>query len=428
MKICTSLKNACGSVLSVSSKSDIHRILICAALSDKQTEIALNSLSRDIYATSECLTALGAKIDISERKIIVTPISSAVSSPRLNCCESGSTLRFLLPVAAAVSENPSFFGEGRLPSRPLNPLISQLEEHGCNFSSHSLPLTVSHKPRSGIYKLPGDISSQFVSGLLFALPLLDGDSEIRLLSSLESAPYVDMTISSLKKFGIEIQKTSDGFFVKGNQKYVSPQKIAAEGDWSNSAPLFVLGAISGSVTVFGLSRSSIQGDRNILSVLSDFGAEITYQKENAIESGELSEVTVKTDKKQPFSADVSQTPDLFPYLAVLALAAKGTSTITGAKRLKIKESDRIRAVLSLIRALGGSASYDPTGTLTVNGCGTISGGKCDSFSDHRIAMAAAVASAISDSPVTIDRFEAIEKSYPTFLEHFKALGGKLHKI
>lgn len=426
MKICVSLECAKGKALAVSSKSDIHRILICAALSDRKTEISINSLSRDIYATADCLNALGAKIDISKDKISVIPVSSSVSAPKLDCCESGSTLRFLLPVAAAVSETPSLFGEGRLPSRPLMPLISQLEAHGCSFSSHSLPLTLCGKPQSGIYALPGDISSQFVSGLLFALPLLDGDSEIRLLSPLESAPYVDMTVSSLEKFGIEVQKTPQGFFVRGNQKYISPQKITAEGDWSNSAPLFVLGAVSGQVTLSGLSENSLQGDRYILSVLSDFGAEISCKKG---ESGETEEITVTMRKKMPFSVDVSQTPDLFPYLAVLALAANGKSVISGAKRLKIKESDRISAVLSLIRALGGNAEYDDfCGTFTVNGCGSLKGGNCDSFSDHRIAMAAAISAAISDSPVTIDGFEAINKSYPTFLNHFKALGGHCQSI
>ncbi len=413
MDISVAWDRAFGSVSAIPSKSDAHRALICASLADKPTVFNLGSVSLDIEATLSCLSALGAEIVREENSLTVCPIKDRVKSPILNCNESGSTLRFLLPVAAAVSDNPAFTGQGRLSKRPLTPLISEMERHGCSFSSPALPFTASGELLHGTFNMPGNISSQFISGLLFALPSLKGDSEIVLTSPLKSSAYIDMTVDTLSRFNIEIKTTENGFFIKGNQRYISPSDYTVEGDWSNIAPFMAAAALGGELTAEGLSPQSKQSDVAILSALEKFGAEVTYKN---------SAYTIRKKNANPFDFDVSECPDLFPVMAVLACGATGSSHLYNAERLRLKESDRIESTEALIVALGGECVSNED-SLTIIGRGRLKGGQCDSFNDHRIVMAGAVASAICREDVIISGAEAINKSYPHFTEDIKQTGG-----
>ncbi len=402
-----------GSASAIASKSDAHRALIAAALSDKPTLFNLGSVSLDIEATISCLISLGAKIERTDNSLTVFPVSSRVKTPLLDCNESGSTLRFMIPVAAAVSDNPSFVGKGRLAERPLSPLKNAMENCGCLFSSDTLPLTVSGKLSSGVFTLPGNVSSQFISGLLFALPILSGDSQIILSSPLESASYVRMTIDTLSRFNIKIEEGEKGFFVKGNQNYESPSEYIVEGDWSNIAPFLAAAALGGEISADGLNPHSKQSDIAILSVLEKFGADI--KDNNGV-------YTIRKKNANPFDFDMAQCPDLFPVIAALACGAMGKSTLYNAARLRLKESDRIKSTSALIKSLGGEC-IENEDSLTIIGKGGLKGGNCDSFNDHRIVMAAAVASAICKESVIISGAEAINKSFPDFIKHFEKTGG-----
>ena len=319
----------------------------------------------------------------------------------LDCGESGSTLRFLLPVCAAKPhdlEAPIVLtGSGRLPSRPNGPLLEALRSHGAQIHGDFLPLTVDGGLFAGDYELLGNVSSQYFSGLLFALPLLEGDSTLRYTSPLESRPYVDLTLSVLRQFGICIDEMENGWRVPGGQRYASPGTAEAEGDWSAAA--FWLGAnmLGNAVTVEGLNDHSCQGDQAIETLLSRVGGEI----------------------------NVTDTPDLMPILSAVAAAIPGKVTrITGAARLRLKESDRLAAMAKTIQALGGQAEELPDG-LIIHGT-KLKGGTVDGMNDHRVVMSAAIAATACQEPVTILGAEAVNKSYPDFWNDFEALGGYIH--
>ena len=331
------------------------------------------------------------------------------------CGESGSTLRFLLPLMGALGHQAEFHMEGRLPQRPLSPLYEELEAHGCTLSPQGqVPLTIEGQLQPGTYRLPGNVSSQYISGLLFALPLLDGDSEILLTSTLESTPYVDMTIKTLSHFGIRIEKTSGGYAVRGNQTYAAPKEYMVEGDWSNACFFLAAGAITeGGVTVSGLNPDSLQGDKAILDILQEMGATVSTGPAGiTVQPGEgLCGITI----------DASQIPDMVPILSVLGLVASGTTEIRNAGRLRIKESDRLSAITMTLTALGGQVEELPDG-LRIKGGRRLTGATIDSHNDHRIAMMAAIASLICDGKVTIGHAEAVEKSYPDFFDILREAG------
>lgn len=438
-----------GKISAVQSKSDAHRALICAALCDRtdgteentKTEITIGRTNADIDATAKCLTALGAGVERGDSGFTVRGGFKNKNGTVLDCGESGSTLRFLLPVAAVLGTETKFTGGGKLPLRPMLPLTEELRKKGSSISSDFLPITVKGKARGGRYVLPGNISSQFVSGLLMALPLTGVKCEILLSSELESKLYADMTLKTLGEFGIRWKKLSEsetpgfcGGYVHEGGGYVSPGKYTVEGDWSGAAFFAVLAALpesrprteitgSGDDTaeaeskteIYGLSRNSLQPDREIEKIISDAGALCGF--ENGV-------FYVKKGCVKPFSLDVSQFPDLFPVLAVLACAAKGESLLYNAGRLRIKESDRIASVYEMITSLGGKAEagWD---YLRVSGTGALKGGKVCGAGDHRIVMSAAIASALCGTPVEITGAEAVEKSYPDFFEDFVKCGGKI---
>lgn len=410
----------CGEVTAISSKSDAHRLLIASALSDRQTFIRCNARSADITATVNCLNSLGADIKFVDGGISVKPIKEKRKSAVLDCNESGSTIRFLLPVAASLGTNTEFTGGGRLPERPLSPLREQMEAHGVVFSPINVfPVKINGKMISGEFTIKGNISSQFITGLLLALPLLNGNSIINVIPPVESRPYIDMTLNTLKKFGITVTEKSNSFFIPGGQKYASPGTVESEGDWSNSAFFLTAGAVSGRVTVTGLDVSSVQGDKQILTILKEMGAEIT------VEQGSI---TVKKGDLHGINIDARNIPDLVPIISVAAAAANdGETVITGAERLKIKESDRLAAVYESFKALGVDISKTDDG-LVINKTGIVGGGAVSGYNDHRMVMALSVLSAVSSGDIILRGAEAVNKSYPNFFEDFSSLGGSYNVI
>lgn len=387
-----------GSVVIPSSKSFAHRLLIAAALSDRPTLVRMNALSNDIIATAACLGALGAQAERTSEGYLVTPLAGKLpEKATLFCGESGSTLRFLIPVAAALGMDTVFTGAGRLPERPNALLTEALNAHGACADSDLLPMHVSGRLRGGAYEIAGNVSSQYITGLLLALPLCTEDSEIILTTKLESASYVDITLETLKPFGITIEKTARGFRVPGGQQYCSPGEVDAEGDWSSATFWKVAAAVGSNVRCVGLNENSCQGDRAIDALLRQLGGEI----------------------------DVTDTPDIVPALAIAAASHPGVTRITGAARLRLKESDRLKAVSGLLQALGGECEELADG-LVIHGGMQLTGGFVEGCNDHRIVMAAAVAATAASGPVTITDSEAVNKSYPAFFKEFTQLGGKAH--
>ena len=401
-----------GSVAAIPSKSDAHRLLILAALSAGETRIHMPLRSEDIDATIGCLRALGAAIETTQDGVVVRGIEQAAKNPLLDCGESGSTFRFLLPVAAALCDSARFTGTGRLPERPIGELMRAMEAHGVSFSSERLPFTISGRLTGGEYALPGDISSQYLTGLLLALPVLGVSSKIALTTRLESAGYIDITLHALRRFGVEIGVRGGSYSIDKSTKPVSPGEVRVDGDWSNASFFLAAGALGAPVRVTGLSLNSPQGDRAILDALIAFGA--------AIEAS-AGAVAVSPAPLTGCEIDVGETPDLLPVLAVLGACAEGETYLVNAERLRLKESDRLASVSAMLRALGGSVTELPD-ALVIRG-GRLAGGTVDSYRDHRIVMAAAIASVRCRDEVTINGAEAVNKSYPTFFDDFNRLGG-----
>ncbi len=409
-----------GKIKAISSKSHAHRVLICSALADEPTKINCNVLSKDITATLECLKMLGADIKTEENTILVTPRKFREKA-EIDCDESGSTLRFLLPVVSALGVDTTIIAHGRLPERPLSPLKEELEKKGITFETgNEFPLHITGKLQSGEYELAGNISSQFISGLLFALPLLDGESIIKLIPPIQSKPYIDMTVATLRDFGIIIEEAENTYIIKGKQKYVSPKEITIEGDWSNSAFFLCAGAISNDgVTVSGLNANSAQGDKKILDILKRMGASVQINND---------EITVKKNKLMGTMVNGGDIPDLVPIVSVMgAMCDKGVTHIVNASRLRLKESDRIATTEALLSKVGAAVSETDDG-LVIWGENELIGGRVEGANDHRIVMSAAILSCLCALPIDIVGAEAVEKSYPHFFEDFNSLGGKANVI
>ena len=372
-----------GSVTVIPSKSQAHRLLICAALSDNETELLCPETNRDIEATAECLNALGAVVERNEGGYHIVPIRTVPQKAVLNCCESGSTLRFLLPIVGALGVDAVFHLEGRLPQRPLSPLWEEMERMGCRLSRPTAnTIRCEGKLRSGDYEISGNISSQFITGLLFALSLIDGKSELYVSGKIESQPYITMTEEAMGLFHAP--------------DYHSPGTITVEGDWSNGAFWVAAGMMGSNLSVQGLNAISLQGDRAVVDI-----------------SHRLLDGCPTVS-----AADI---PDLVPILSVIAAANNG-AMFTDIQRLRIKESDRVATVIEMIENLGGKAEATED-TLTVHGTG-LRGGTVVSHNDHRIAMAAAIAATACTAPVTILGAEAVKKSYPSFWEEYQKIGGQ----
>lgn len=399
-----------GTVRIPASKSVAHRMLICAALADGVSTISGVDISRDITATMDVLTAFGAAFQQNGSSITVTGIGGNPSrEANADCCESGSTLRFLIPVAAALGIRTTFLGQGRLPQRPITAYLRELPKKGITFAyANTMPFTIEGQLQSGVYELEGDVSSQYVTGLILALILLPGDSEIRMLSRLESKPYVDLTIACLRQFGAEVQETASGYRIPGGQKLHACDQTV-EGDYSQAAFFFVANVLGSTIELTNLNPKSVQGDKKIV--------EITEQMCYNLKEG----------LPACFSVDASDIPDLVPILAVLATFGTAPSRITGAHRLAIKESDRLSSTAAMLNALGGDVTATEDG-LEIRPVFELHGGTVDSCGDHRIAMCAAVAATRCTGAVTILHGECVEKSYPQFYEDYRQLGGNAHVI
>jgi len=418
-----------GTVSAIPSKSQAHRALICAALADKPAHIECAGQSKDITATAACLSALGAEVSRVQSGYDVAPLKNVNNGTSiiLPCEESGSTFRFLLPVVCALGRKAAFILEGRLPERPLSPLYEELVRHGCNLSVlGSSPFYVDGKLTPGNYKLDAGVSSQFISGLLFALPLLDGDSELHLTGNVESFPYIELTLAMLRTFNIKTEYKDMVFFIPGRQTYRSPGSVQIEGDWSNAAFWLTAGAIGTSgITCTGLDLQSQQGDRAVLDILEQFGAKVE-RNGGAVSGCAVSSgvVTVSGGKLCGIEIDAGDIPDLVPVLAVAGAAAAGTTVIRNAGRLRGKESDRLAAVSSVLRTLGADVRETEDG-LFINGGPALTGGQVSSWGDHRIAMTAAIAAILCSQPVVIQNAQTVNKSYPGFFSDLCLLGGQI---
>ena len=391
-----------GSIAAIPSKSEAHRLLICAALADAPTRIPLASSSQDIDATIRCLNAMGADIALSDGELRVTPIDDPPARCEADCGESGSTLRFLLPVAGALGIETDFRMHGRLPERPIAPLDRELVRGGCTLTRPERDvLRISGRLRPGAYKLPGDVSSQYITGMLLALTLLEDESSLAITGKLESASYIGITRRCMASFGANPVPTDDGYRIPGLGRYASPGRMQIGGDWSNAAFWLCINELPGcEVEVTGLDPDSAQGDRKIVSALAELRAS---EGECVLDAGDI--------------------PDLVPTIAACACAAGRALRVTHAERLRIKESDRIATVRQALNALGGDVSETPDG-LIVHRCKP-TGGTVNAAGDHRIAMMAAVVSAGCTQQVVIHGAEAVNKSYPGFWRDFASLGGRV---
>ncbi len=401
------------------SKSAAHRLLIAAALAGEGRVRGL-SLSADMEATLRAVRGLGVsvRLDGDAACFAPAPPSSSPSPLPVDCGESGSTLRFLIPLYAARGIPAVFTGHGRLPERPLGVYADCLPPHGVTLSAASgLPLTVTGRLTGGDFALPGDVSSQFITGLLFALPLCREDSRIRLTTPLESAGYVDMTLQVLRQAGIRVEPLEDGWFIPGSQTY-RPLDTAVESDWSQAAFLLAAGALGGEVTLTGLNPASAQGDREALSLFRRFGA--------AVEEAP-GRIVCRKAPLHGIDIDAAQIPDLVPVLAVTAALADGVTHITGAARLRLKESDRLAAVADGVRRLGGRVEEGPD-FLTITGVSRLAGGRAEGYNDHRIVMALSMAALGCEAPVTVTDAQSVAKSWPAFFEDYRAIGGTAHVI
>ena len=371
-----------GKIHIIPSKSQAHRLLICAAFANNETTLVCPETNRDIEATVDCLNALGADIVRTDSGYSIDPISEIPASAVLNCCESGSTLRFMLPIVGALGVDATFQMAGRLPQRPLSPLWEEMERMGCTLTRPTADtIRCTGKLKAGNYLIDGGVSSQFITGLLFALPLIDGKCSLEITGKVESKPYIELTCHALRLFDAP--------------NYHTPGYLKVEGDWSNGAFFLAAKALGNDVDVLNLNSDSAQGDRAVVNVL------------NQLEAG------------MP-TVSASDIPDLVPILSVVA-AAKHGAVFTDIQRLRLKESDRVATTIAMIENLGGKAEADEN-TLTIYGTG-LTGGTVDAVNDHRIAMSAAIAATVCKQDVTILGAECVKKSYPRFWEEYARLGG-----
>ena len=401
------------------SKSDVHRAIICAAMANGVSRISPVALSNDIKATIGCIKALGADAALENNVLTVDGTNMYKNKTALlDCGESGSTLRFFIPIAAVGNVNATFVGKGKLPQRPIGIFTEALPKAGTVCKTEGgLPLEIKGQLKSGIFEIPGNVSSQFITGLLLALPILEGDSEIVLTSPLESVGYIAMTIRTMKQFGVNIDTTENGWHIKGGQTYKSCN-YTTDGDWSQAAFFMVLGAIGGKVTVKGVAKDSTQGDKKCAEILAEFGAKVTQRdNEVTVEKGDLKAITI----------DASQIPDLVPVLSVCAAFAEGTTKIINAERLRIKECDRLKATAELLNNLGGKVKELSDG-LEITGVSSLKGRNVNGYNDHRIVMSAAVCAARSDEDITATFAMSINKSYPDFYIDYNSIGGKANVL
>ena len=402
-----------GSVTPPPSKSQLHRLILAAALSGGESVIHTAGSSEDISATLRCIEALGASVSLRGTSLHICgcPLrrSTTADLPVFDCGESGSTLRFLIPVALAVCGGGIFIGQGRLMDRPLDPYFDIFREKGIFYQKDKNRLTIKGTLPTGEYTLPGNVSSQFFTGLLYALSLLDGASVIRATTPVESMDYIRMTLHALDTFGVTVtQEQGDlpGYLIHGNSRYC-PQTLSAEADWSQAAFWYAAEALGSDILVERMDEASAQGDRKILSW------------RNLLKDGLSSAETI--------TIDASDHPDLVPPLAAWGSIGNGTLRLTGIHRLRLKESDRITSIARTLSALGADITADEN-SLTIHGKPSLTGNTAvDCCGDHRIAMMLAIAATRCEKPITLIGAECTAKSYPAFWDDYKKLGGIIHE-
>ena len=393
-----------GAVTPPSSKSQAHRAVLALMLAQGEGHLFNLSSSQDIQATQDCVAALK-----SGRP------AGADGLPLLDCGESGSTLRFLIPVALALRGGGHFTGQGRLMERPQGPYIQLFREKGIVWEQEGAWLTVSGRLEPGTYALPGDVSSQFVSGLLFALPLLPGNSTLTVQQPVESESYIRMTIEAIAASGIEVQEGSAfSWRIPGHQQYKS-HSCHLNGDYSQAAVLCCAGALGHDITVTHLSPVTTQGDRAILRHLMALGATVEESDNH---------ICVKAGKLHGATLDMHDCPDIAPILALTAQLAEGESRLTHCGRLRLKECDRLAATVEILNLLGGDAKADGD-DIVLHGVKQLRGGvTLPNYGDHRMVMLASIAATKCEQPIEMDGIEAIDKSWPEYLKVYQMLGGK----
>ncbi len=409
-----------GAVAAPASKSEAHRRMICAGLTRGTTTLTGFMDSADMQATARCLKALGAKIDRTEDALTLTGQAKKIARmPVLDCGESGSTLRFFVPIALAMAKGGVFRMHGRLGQRPMDVYRDLFVPHGVRWRmgvgcDGAAELNVKGELEPGYYVLPGNVSSQFVSGLMFALPLLDADSTLTVQPPVESAGYIRMTVEALTQSGVALEETAPFTWrIPGNQAYQAGS-AQLSGDYSQAAVLLCAGALGHEVTVTRLARETTQGDRAILDCLTQLGAQVT---EN--EAG----VTVRADRLTGNTFDMSGCPDVAPILALVCQLAEGESCLNGCGRLRLKECDRLAATVETLNLLGGDARAEGD-TLVIRGVNQLKGGTLPDYNDHRMVMLGAIAATVAQGPVTVKGVQALSKSWPEFVDVYKTLGGK----
>ncbi len=410
-----------GTVKIPPSKSFAHRAIISAFLSNSPCTVSNIELSKDIEASLSCVKALGgnAKFDkktktVNFKKSNNRPTQSSI----LDCGESGSTLRFFIPIALALGNNASFKGHGKLMRRPLEPYFEIFQKKGIEYRKKGNILSISGKLTPGEFSLNGSVSSQFLTGLLFALPILDGDSIIKIDGNLSSKGYVDITLDVLKTFGIKIENFDyKTFEIKGNQKYTATN-YTVEGDFSQAAFFLVAGALGCDISCQGLKQDSLQGDKKITEILETVGAKVTWLDDNTLKAS-------SSALMHGITVDADEIPDLVPIISVLLSFCKGKSRIENAARLRLKESDRLAAMASELSKIGADIT-EGDDFLEISGKQTLRGCDLSSWNDHRIAMALSVAACRSEGDISIDGAKkAITKSYPAFFDDYARLGGNV---
>ncbi|MBQ4467325.1 MAG: 3-phosphoshikimate 1-carboxyvinyltransferase [Firmicutes bacterium] len=407
-----------GEVRVPGSKSMAERLILAWALSKTECGVEPNSTADDVAAMAECAKEIFAAIEQKR---------ASISEP-LNVRESGAVLRFVMPVLGALGLKADIVMEGRLPERPMEALTTQLKEHGMVISGPQAGrFHVEGQLFGGIFELPGNQSSQFITGLLMALPLLPDNSELKVIGEIQSRPYVDMTLKVLSQCGIDIMEEEPGdFYIPGNQEYRLEGDHEVEGDWSAAAFWLAMGAASAKGTrlkVKGVRPDSSHGDKAILKILNEMGAEITWE---GSQEGSMA-VTVEAHDLKAKTIDARNIPDLVPAIAIAAVAASGKTTIMNAERLRLKESDRLHAITEVLRSLGAMVNERPDG-LEIFGGYKLHGGWVSSFGDHRIAMMAAGLRVFCEGDIEVDGAGVVTKSYPEFWKDYGQLGGEMEEI
>ena len=423
MKLSISTDELSGNISAIASKSHLHRLLIVSAFSSSPCKITCDkSTGEDILATIDCLESLGANITSVENGYEVSPVNihNLPKKAILPCRESGSTLRFMLPIICALGIEGEFHCQGRLPQRPLAPLDDLLTEKGCIIQPFQQGvLRCSGKLSAGEYSIAGNISSQYITGLLFALSLLSENSQLQITGKVESLNYIYMTLDALSQFGHDIPSENHAYTICGGKSFIPPRDVKVQGDWSNSAFWLTAGAMSKSgITVTGLQMDSLQGDKEILNILKNMGADIVVCGDD---------ITVKKNRLQGIQLEAEKIPDLVPIVAALASVCEGETVINKAARLRLKESDRIKAVADALQTLGATLETQEDG-FVIHGKPHLKSGICDSQNDHRIAMMCAIISGACENEIIISDAQSVNKSYPHFWADLVTLGKKVEVV